>query len=99
MEIGDLPGMFSVNTSVVCRSQNPQLTAAFYSFTLFLCWALGCKISKLIPATYLFNLIDGVCVVIFLFGLYSEVFCFNSNGSRGIIMNKNFDGWVIQAYL
>jgi hypothetical protein len=66
---------------------------------LFLCWAVGCKITKLIPATYLFNLTDGVCVVIFLFGHYSEGFCFISNESRGITMSKNFDGWVIQAYL
>jgi hypothetical protein len=66
---------------------------------LFLCWAVGCKISKLISAAYLFNLIEAVWVVIFLFGHYSAVFCFSSNDGRGIIINKNFDGWVVKAYL
>jgi hypothetical protein len=62
---------------------------------LYLCWAVGGKISKLIPATYLFNLIEALCTVIFLFDHYNAVFCFNSHGSRGIIRNKNFDGWVV----
>jgi hypothetical protein len=65
---------------------------------MFRGWAVGCKISKLIPSTYLFNLIEAVCVVIFLFGHYNAVFCFNSNDSRGIIINKNVD-FIFMAYL